>query len=98
MTRAVFFDAGHTLLYAWPDLGTVYAETTAAMGPRVAPGRFVEHFGPVFKEATALLASQAETSDAHDLEMWRAITRKIYDRMEELAGIDFEGQLCQPRF
>ena len=36
MTRAVFFDAGHTLLYAHPDLGTIYAEANGHT--------FIQHF------------------------------------------------------
>lgn len=90
MTKAVFFDAGHTLLYAHPDLGTVYAETTAALGLRLAPGRYVETFAPAFREASALLSASGETSDAHDYEMWKGITRRIYDRIEELRRVDFE--------
>jgi len=49
MTRAVFFDAGHTLLYAHPDIGSVYAGVTADFGLRLAPERFAETFVPVFK-------------------------------------------------
>jgi putative hydrolase of the HAD superfamily len=90
VTKAVFFDAGHTLLYAHPDLGSVYAKVTAALGARVAPERFAEVFVPVFREATKQYAQVAEASDALDLAMWRDITRRIYDRLPPLAGLDFE--------
>jgi putative hydrolase of the HAD superfamily len=91
VTKAVFFDAGHTLLYAHPDLGSVYADVTAALGTRIAPEQFVEVFVPVFKEATLQYAQVAEASDALDLAMWRDITRRIYDRLPSLAGLDFEA-------
>jgi putative hydrolase of the HAD superfamily len=91
VTKAVFFDAGHTLLYAHPDLGSVYAGVTAALGARVAPEEFVEAFVPVFKEATKKYAQVAEASDALDLAMWRDITRRIYDRLPALGGLDFEA-------
>ncbi len=90
MTRAVFFDAGHTLLYAHPDLGTVYSEVTAALGVRLPPERFAEVFVPAFKEATKKYSRVSAASDALDLEMWRDITRRIYDGLPALAGVDFE--------
>jgi putative hydrolase of the HAD superfamily len=91
MTKAVFFDAGHTLLYAHPDLGSVYSDVTARLGARVAPEQFVEAFIPVFKEATRKYAQVSEASDALDLAMWRDITRRIYDRLPSLAALDFEA-------
>lgn len=91
MTRAVFFDAGHTLLYAHPDLGSVYAEATATMGVRLAPERYAETFVPVFAETTKIYASTSTSSDAQDLAMWRDITRRIYDRLPALAGIPFDA-------
>lgn len=91
MTRAVFFDAGHTLLYAHPDLGTVYAQTTAPLGVEIAAERFAEAFVPVFKEATLAYAKSSSASDAQDYAMWRDITRRIYDRLPALARIEFDS-------
>jgi len=91
MTRAVFFDAGHTLLYAHPDIGSVYAGVTADFGIRLAPERFAETFVPVFKETTKIYSSTLTASDPQDYEMWRDITRRIYDRLPPLSGIRFES-------
>jgi putative hydrolase of the HAD superfamily len=91
VTKAVFFDAGHTLLYAHPDLGTVYAEATASFGVRLAPERYAETFVPVFKETTQLYAQSSGASDAQDIAMWRDITRRIYDRLPGLSGIAFDA-------
>jgi putative hydrolase of the HAD superfamily len=90
MIKAVFFDAGHTLLYAHPDLGTIYAQTTAALGVRLPPERFAEVFIPVFQEAVKTYAGESVSSDAHDYAMWRAISRRIYDGIEALREIDFD--------
>ncbi len=90
MTKAVFFDAGHTLLYAHPDIGTVYSHATATFGIQLAPERFAETFVPVFKETTKIYAQTRTASDAQDLEMWRDITRRIYDRLPSLSGIRFD--------
>lgn len=90
MTKAVFFDAGHTLLYAHPDIGTVYADTTAGFGVRLGSERFVETFVPVFKETTKIYAATSSASDPQDYAMWRDITRRIYDRLPPLAAVPFE--------
>lgn len=90
MTRAVFFDAGHTLLFAHPDLGTVYSEATSRFGVRLPATAFVEAFVPIFKEATKRYAGQGDTSDAHDYEMWRDITRRIHAAVPGLGAVDFD--------
>jgi putative hydrolase of the HAD superfamily len=90
MTRAVFFDAGHTLIYAHPGLGDIYEETTRGFGVAVPAGRFSEVFIPVFKETTKEYSGTMTASDAQDLAMWRDITKRIYDRIPELGRIPFQ--------
>jgi putative hydrolase of the HAD superfamily len=91
VTKAVFFDAGHTLLYAHPDLGTVYSEMTSSLGVHLSPDQFTEVFIPVFKETTRIYAQTSAASDAQDHAMWRDITRRIYDRLPTLAGVEFDA-------
>jgi putative hydrolase of the HAD superfamily len=91
MTRAVLFDAGHTLLFAHPDLGTVYAETTERFGARIPAASFVEAFVPVFKEHTRKYASKGGASDAQDYAMWREITREIHARVPGLGEVAFDA-------
>jgi putative hydrolase of the HAD superfamily len=91
MTKAVFFDAGHTLIYAHPDLGTVYAEATASLGVQLPPESFAEVFVPVFKEATRNYSQTSAASDAQDYAMWRDITRRIYERLPALEAIEFDA-------
>ena len=90
MIRAVFLDAGHTLVYAYPEMGAIYSEVTAGYGPSVPPDRFREVFVPVFKGAVKRYASEGEASDAQDRAMWRTITREIYDRLDELKEVEFD--------
>jgi putative hydrolase of the HAD superfamily len=91
MTRAVLFDAGHTLLFAHPDLGTVYAETTERFGPRIPAASFAETFVPVFREHARRYASQGVASDAQDYAMWREITREIHARIPGLRAVAFDA-------
>jgi putative hydrolase of the HAD superfamily len=90
-TRAVFFDAGHTLLYAHPDLGTIYAETTASFGLRLPPAAFLEAFKPAFAEGVRLQAADGRASDAQDLRMWRGITAAIHRGVPELSAVPFDA-------
>jgi putative hydrolase of the HAD superfamily len=88
--KAVFFDAGHTLIYAHPDLGTLYAETTARFGARLPPKRFVEAFVPAFIRFTRGPGLRMGAGDEEDRAMWRRITRSIHERLEELKAVDFD--------
>ena len=82
MTRAVFFDAGHTLLYAQPDLATIYAEVTATFGAQLGPSTFAAAFGPAFKAGVAEAAPDGRASDAQDLALWRGVTRRLHEAVE----------------
>ncbi len=88
-TKAVFLDAGHTLMYAHPDVGTIYSDLTAGLGVRLPPESFTKVYFPVFQEFVREYASTSTASDEQDTAMWREILRRTYDRMEGLRGIDF---------
>ena len=89
--RAVFFDAGHTLLYAHPDLGTIYTETTARFGVRLPAERFIASFKPAFAEGVRLQAADGRASDEQDLRMWRGITAAIHRSIPELSPVGFDA-------
>ena len=69
----------------------MYAQATATFGVELAPERFAETFVPVFKETTRIYSQTKTASDSQDLEMWRDITRRIYDRLPALRGIRFDA-------
>ena len=89
MIRAVFFDAGHTLLYAHPSIGAIYVQETAKLGTQVPEERFGEVFKPAFEEFVGE-RSKVFATDEGDFAMWREITRRMYDLLPELREIDFE--------
>lgn len=91
--KAVFFDAGHTLLRAQPSVGAIYAGETRALGADIPPGRFEEEFREVFREfMPTYLADPGNrtASDEQDATMWREVTRRVHDRMPELRSVDYE--------
>jgi putative hydrolase of the HAD superfamily len=88
--RLVTFDAGNTLVYAYPSLGEIYARVAREFGADVEPDRFVASMLPAYRRVTASLDLRAESDDA-DREMWKTITGLIHSEIAELRGVDFES-------
>lgn len=92
--RAVFFDAGHTLLHAVPSVGEIYARVAEELGVRVDPALIGGIFAQVFSENEASLAATsigAPASDEQDAELWRAIVHRVHGRTPELSRLDPEA-------
>lgn len=87
MIRAVFLDAGQTVLRAEPSIGAIYQSVTRRLGVTLPPERFTELLGPAFRK---YMPAGAETSDRHDYDMWYAITREMHAAIPELASVAFE--------
>lgn len=88
MIRAVFLDAGHTVLHAEPSIGHVYQRVAGEFGVDVEPDRFTELLGPIFRKH---MPAGSAASDAQDYEMWRTVTREMVEQVPELHGVDFEA-------
>ena len=92
--RAVFFDAGHTLLHAHPTIGDIYAREAESLGVRVDPAVMGAAFSRVFAENEAELAANsigAVASDEQDAAMWRSIVHRVHDATPELHDLDAEA-------
>lgn len=91
--RAVFFDAGGTLIRAFPSVGEVYGRVAAGLGFRVDPAAFDALLPVKWKEYQARALREplpVATSDAGDAAMWRHVARGIYDGIPGLRGMDFD--------
>ena len=89
--KAVFFDAGHTLLHAWPSVGEIYAREALALGVRVDAELLGATFSRVFSEGEATLAADSVgtvASDEQDAAMWRSIVHRVHARLPELKELD----------
>ena len=92
--RAVFFDAGHTLLHAHPSIGEIYAREAESLGVRVDATLLGARFAKVFSENEVELAADsigAVASDEQDAAMWRSIVHRVHDATPELRGLDAEA-------
>ena len=92
--RAVFFDAGHTLLHAHPSVGHIYSREAEALGVRMDPDRMGAAFSNVFAANEAELAANsigAVASDEQDAAMWRSIVLRVHAATPELRGLDVQA-------
>jgi len=92
-TRAVFFDAGGTIIHATPSVGAVYASVTEPLGARIEPERFERVLYPIwadYRERAAREEVPLPTTDAGDLAMWRIMAEKLAAGIPELRAVDFE--------
>lgn len=85
--KAVFFDAGGTLLYPHPSVGEVYARVAGNYGVQAEAKRLNEIFHEVWhqKDGLSLAPFNDEKSEK---KWWREIVREVFSRVGEFQ--DFE--------
>lgn len=88
--RAVFLDAGHTLVYPFPSVSSVYASETSRLGGEVSEEEFSSVFSQVFRAFVEEYSTQLQSSDEQDYLMWKEITHRIYTRIPSLSVIPFD--------
>lgn len=91
--KAIFFDAGHTLLRAHPSVAEIYARVTRDLGVDVSPRIFEREFMPLFMEYVKEYVADPRhvlSSDEQDVLFWRGVLRKLYERLSEVQGLEFE--------
>lgn len=76
--KAVFFDAGETLIHAHPSVPQIYSDITKGFGVNVTPQLFKEHFIPVVKEFMGNLYTRPVSSDRSEKNLWKEITHAMY--------------------
>ena len=91
--KAVFFDAGHTLIYTYPSVGVVYSRELKRFGADVDPQLLEKSFLDVFRDFTNRFSKEADSrigSDEHDRRMWREITTIVYNDIPAMQTVDFD--------
>jgi putative hydrolase of the HAD superfamily len=79
--RAVLFDAGGTLLRAYPSVGHVYATEAERFGVSVTPETLSRHFGVAWRRLRPQENhdSPFRTSEAHERAWWRSLVEAVFD-------------------
>lgn len=99
--RAVFFDAGGTLLYPHPSVGEVYARVARGHGVHAEPENLNKIFREIWhqKDGLSMAAFSDEKSERN---WWREIVREVFSRVEkfndfELFFDDLYDQFASPQ-
>lgn len=91
LPKAIFLDAGHTLLKAHPSTGEIYARVTKRFGVNVSPARFVDIFYRLFHNPEVEKYRRAlPAGERGEYTFWHRLTADAYNMMDELDGIDFD--------
>ncbi|MCC5789339.1 MAG: HAD-IA family hydrolase [Opitutales bacterium] len=69
--QAITFDAGGTLLFPHPDVGTIYAEILANHGSQICPRELDQAFVQHWREA--IIEPKKEISHAFEKAWWRKV-------------------------
>lgn len=79
--RAVLFDAGGTLVRAYPSVGHVYAAEAARFDVEVTPETLSTQFGAAWRQLRPQdgHASPFRTSEEHEREWWRSLVETVFD-------------------
>ncbi len=91
--RAVFFDAGGTLIHPHPTVGEVYGGVAEQLGHRAEPADIEIRWLSVwhdYQQRARRDSLPLPRSDAEDRAMWIRITRSIRDGIPAFRTLDFE--------
>ena len=88
--RAIFLDAGHTLVYPYPSVHAVYSAETSRLGVSIVEEEFAGVFPEVFRSFVREYSTQLSSSDEQDYRMWREITHRVYKKIPSLISIPFD--------
>lgn len=86
--KAVFFDAGGTLLYPYPSVGKIYSDTARRYGCVAEP----DHLGSLFRAAwlhrDGMTTLISHSSEKKEKEWWRSLVHEVF---MQIGGVeDFE--------
>ena len=85
--RAIFFDAGGTLLYPHPSVGEIYARVAGDHGVNASSDFLNQVFHEVWNQKDGL-SMVAFTDEKSEKNWWREIVREVFSRGEKFN--DFE--------
>ena len=86
--KAIFFDAGGTLLRAHPSVGDVYSEVARRYGMETDPAEINRIFKTEFHRRDDANAELAHSSREGEREFWRSLVRDVFAKLTELKNYD----------
>ncbi len=92
MIKAVFFDAGGTLVHPLPSLTDVYCDVTRGLGVELDQQSMTDilsHLWDSYQTGRGEEEGFIPDSDERDEEFWRVYTQRIYDEVPALQAVGF---------
>lgn len=86
--RAIFFDAGGTLLKPHPSVGKIYAQTARRYGMRVDADRVDRIFRFEFSKRDKLSSTRAHSSEKNEREWWKVLVRDVFRQVTAPRNFD----------
>jgi putative hydrolase of the HAD superfamily len=86
--KAVFFDAGGTLLEPYPSVGHIYSQYAKKYGYESTPDALNEAFQKTWDHRNGLSSLQLGISTKEESEWWRQFVKDVFDRIKPMDDFD----------
>ncbi len=76
--RAIFFDAGGTLLHPYPSVGSLYQKVAACHGLQVSAEAIEKKFRDIWRRRDGISDLRSHSSEKIEREWWRALVGEVF--------------------
>lgn len=86
--KAVFFDAGGTLLAPYPSVGEIYTSVARKYGMHADSGLVEKRFQEEFSSRDGLASLNAHSNEKKEKEWWKSLVRAAFEKVTVLTRFD----------
>lgn len=86
--KAVFFDAGGTLLHPFPSVGEIYSKTASKHGCEVDANQVQELFRKAWLTRDGLTSLASHTSEKIERDWWHGLVREVFSPIAKFKDFD----------
>ncbi len=76
--KAIFFDAGGTLLHPYPSVGEIYAEVAARYGVKASSQEIEKKFREIWIQREGLAQLSAHSNEKIEKDWWRNLVAEVF--------------------
>ena len=77
--KAVFFDAGGTLLHPYPSVGIIYSQVAAKHGCKADPDELNKLFREIWRRRDGMSGLESHNNEKKERDWWRSIVVEVFD-------------------
>lgn len=86
--KAVFFDAGGTLLHPYPSVGEIYCKVAGKHGCKVDAQQVQELFRKAWLTRDGLTSLASHTSEKIERDWWHGLVREVFSSIAQFEDFD----------